>query len=122
MNFSFQSGWLHGDATEAWRPAVAGRLAQRVLTFELRNKDSRGAEVVHRVVVDETGLIERAGPHLTSGRTVLLHGELISRPVTDQRTGFLKGYVREIRALAIEIPNRARMAPEEAEGAPEAAV
>lgn len=106
---------------EAWRPAAPGRPATKQLTFELRNKDSRGAEVVHKVVVDQPELMEHAGPYLTSGRTVFVHGELVSRPFEDQRTGVLKGYVREIRALAIEIPHRGKQQPAEGAEGDEAA-
>lgn len=72
------------------------------------NRDSRGNDVVHRVVVDDAKLVDGYGPRLLSGCTVFLHGEMISRPVLDKDV--LKGYVREIRALSIEIPVRARAA------------
>ncbi|WP_404422948.1 hypothetical protein [Nibricoccus sp. IMCC34717] len=112
MNFCSQSGHLRGDAHEAWSPPAPSQPARKRLFFELWNKDSRGHEVNHKIVVDEPNLIGAVERYLTAGRTVFVHGELTSRPFESQ--GVIKGYVREIRALAIEVPNRSNTPAQEA--------
>lgn len=105
MNKRFFTGWLPVDAERAYAPATAERAAAPRLVFEVTIKDSAGVEFPEKCFIDDARLIAAHADRLTAGAAVCIEGEQTARPWHDR--GVLKGFVREVRVLGIDIPNRA---------------
>lgn len=105
MNKRFFTGWLPKDAESAWRPRSADHEAVPLLVFEVLMKDSAGVEFPEKCFIDDARLIAAHGERLTAGAAVMVEGEQTARPWHER--GVLKGFVREVRVLGLEVPNRA---------------
>lgn len=100
MNSVFLTGYLPSDATERTCP----KTYVRKLCFDVVSRDSKGVEARRTCFLDSEDLIKKHLAVLDQGRAVIVTGENTDRPVIEQgRTKFI---AREIRVLALEVPNR----------------
>lgn len=99
MNEVFVTGYIPADAEKAYTPAGAPKLQ-----FDMKLRDSEGAETVQKMTVDDPLLVQKYEPLLTSGRVAIVKGELISKPF--YKLNVLSGYIRLVRVLKAEFPNR----------------
>lgn len=97
MNCVLCTGWIQSAATLAYTPG-----GRQKLTFLLMvaSKISGGQPTPWQCEVEEEALIQTAEPMLTSGRALIVKGELCGRPYTEK--GVLKGFSRYLAINAIE--------------------
>jgi hypothetical protein len=91
------TGFLPGDAIARCSPGGSRRL-----DFDVRTTDSKGGESVQKVFVEDVALMAKLEPKLEAGAAVVVLGELTSRPF--ESNGVVRSYVREVRALKVDVP------------------
>ncbi len=99
MNKVFFSGYLPADADRRVTPAGDVKLM-----FDVRLMDGRGVESTQKCVLDEAPLVREYEALLTPGRAVFAEGELTAHAWVEH--GRTKAYIREVRVLRMEFPNR----------------